>query len=332
MKKNKTNINPALNITNFTKFSKIVLSELNEARTNPSQYVKKLTKALSNINGNIMSINGYGIYLTEGRSAVEEAISFLKTQQPMKELCYSDAISKSADELLSVIILHDGIDMKELEKIKYDLEKRMNHYGAAFGELDELIDYGTFDPEYVVINFIVCDGDKDKRERSIIFNHNIKYVGASSGLLPSEKICTVINFSEYFFHPGEIIDHNLIDKLKLRAKTDNNINSKSVQEKKRTSGLLYKEKKETYKEIITQPSNEKSIEKTIYIEDYSYKKENHEENFDEDMNLPENVERVKYIEKKTVDQITGMPKVLVKRIIIYEDGTTETSIYVKKGN
>jgi hypothetical protein len=155
--------NPALKISNFSKFSKKVFEELNFARTSPKLYAKKLIEIKSNIKENILNIDGNGIYFTEGTAAFDEAIDYLKSlpNQSNMTLCWTQGIINSADELLNHLILHEGIEgMSEMEKTKYDLDKRMNHYGASFGELDELIDYGIFDPEYVVVNFIICDGDK----------------------------------------------------------------------------------------------------------------------------------------------------------------------------
>ena len=74
----------------------------------------------------------------------------------------------------------------------------MNSYGEAYGEIFELIDYGMFDPEYIVINFILGDSDPEKTERSVIFNPGLTKIGVACGILPSDRICTVINFAEKY--------------------------------------------------------------------------------------------------------------------------------------
>ena len=41
-------------------------------------------------------------------------------------------------------------------------------------------------------------------ERNIIFNPKVKYVGIASGILSSEKICTIINFCEEYYYLSEV--------------------------------------------------------------------------------------------------------------------------------
>ena len=89
-----------------------------------------------------------------------------------------------------------------------------------------------FDPEFIVINFILGDGDKNKFERNIIFNPKVKYVGIASGILSSEKICTIINFCEEFYDLNETIPENIEKKYSkqipsFNTKTINNYSGKS---------------------------------------------------------------------------------------------------------
>jgi hypothetical protein len=379
------NSNPALKISNFTKFSKIVFDELNLARSNPKEYAKKLTKIKSNIKDNLLNLNGNGIYFTEGTKAFDEAIEFLKSYPTPSNLTLSwtKGIVSSADELLNYLILHEGIEgMSEMEKKIYDLDKRMNHYGASFGELDELIDYGTFDPEYVVVNFIVCDGDKERKERQILFNPLIKFCGISAAILPSNKMCTVINLAEFFYNPGEVVPQSILQKftnLSLNQSVNNksgNINNSYLEElkprKRNDSTKLYREKEEKFKqknagrnyggvinlnntgilkndsqvvkkEDVKEKSNvaddsskniveskvvsEKEKEKPVEAKK-SDKVENKNNKVD-DLILPENVDRVNFIEKKVKDKKTGKDILMVKKTIFYSDGNKDIILYKK---
>ena len=76
--------------------------------------------------------------------------------------------------------LQEGVNMRDLQSNRYDLEKRLDHFGVYFGEFCELLDYGCLDPEFVVINFILGDGDPNKIDRSILFNPDIKTIGIIS--------------------------------------------------------------------------------------------------------------------------------------------------------
>ena len=88
-------------------------------------------------------------------------------------------IIKNTDELLNFSILHDDIKMDDINSTRYSLENRMKSFGEPLDELFELIDCGMFEPEYVVMNFILENGQKDKAEREIIFNAKITKVGVS---------------------------------------------------------------------------------------------------------------------------------------------------------
>jgi hypothetical protein len=91
----------------------------------------------------------------------------------------------------------------------------------------------------------VCDGDITRKERHIVLNENIKYVGLSAGLLPSDKICTVLNFAEYFYAPGQLVPDYIIKKFRnvnlqntITTKAVRNINNNYDNNKVRT-GELY---------------------------------------------------------------------------------------------
>lgn len=359
------NSNPVMNISNFSKFSKKVFEEFNFARSNPKLYARKLVEIKNRMKDNIININGFGIYYSEGTAAFEEAIDFLRSlPSPSKlSLCLTQGIINSTNELLNLLILHEGIEgISDNESRKFDLDKRINHYGASFGELDELIDYGTFDPEFVIVNFIVCDGDPERKDRQILFNPLTKYCGVTSGILPSEKICTVINLAEYFFNPGEIVSQAILQKftnMNLNQIGHNNQNSDEIKTRKRNqSTKMYKEKQEKFQNkkgvINLEPSktqvNEKEEKKDLRFSEKSNKNENIETNLkesiiknnksvtektqtkfieDNDLSLPENVDRINLFEKTVKDKTTGKDVVIIKKVVFYNDGNQDVTIYRK---
>ena len=197
--------NPALKIRDFYSFGLQVLNEINYARMHPDEFLQKLEELLSTIspNDNCLYIDGVPFLYTDLKNSLEQAISFLSSQKPLEGLIYNKTITQACDYLLDELIIHDGLN--ENENTKYNLENRLSKFGQPLGECYELIDYGMFDPEFIVINFILCDGDSLKYERNVLFNPNIKCLGIASSILPSEKICTVINFCEEFYDKYEDI-------------------------------------------------------------------------------------------------------------------------------
>lgn len=203
--------NPGLEINDFVAFAKSVLVELNIARSKPLTYSRKLEKIMkedfSETQQMIRYINKTPIQTKEGKGAFQEAIKFLNNVRPLNVVKTNRSITKSAEDLVSSLTLHEGDDFNNFGKINV----RMNKYGVTFGDVIEIVDYGNFTPEEVIVNFLVCDGDTTRKERAILFTNTCSCVGIASGLMPSEKVCTVINFAEYFFEKGDLIPSYLIE-------------------------------------------------------------------------------------------------------------------------
>ena len=206
-------INPALKIRDFYSFGLQVLNEINFARMHPDEFLEKLEELNSTIhNDNCLYVEGVPFLYTNLKGSLEDAIDFLSKQKPLPGLVYNKTITQACDYLLDELIIHDGLD--DDESNKYSLENRLSKFGEPFGETYELIDYGMFDPEFIVINFILCDGEIQKYERNVIFNPKIKCLGIAASILPSDKICTVINFCEEFYDKYETVPLEVQKKYK----------------------------------------------------------------------------------------------------------------------
>ena len=240
-------INPALRIRDFYSFGLQVLNEINFARMHPNEFIEKLEELHNTLNDdNCLYVDGVPFLYTDLKSSLEEAINFLSKQKPLPGLIYNKTITQACDYLLDELIIHDGLD--EDENTKYNLENRLSKFGQPFGECYELIDYGMFDPEFIVINFILCDGDFQKYERNVIFNPKIKCLGIASSILPSEKICTVINFCEEFYDKYENVPIDIQMKYKKSIPKYNTKTNKSF--------LNQKENEELYEERNIEENND----------------------------------------------------------------------------
>ena len=206
-------VNPALRIRDFYSFGLQVLNEINFARMHPDEFAEKLDELNATIiNDNCLYIEGIPFLYTNLKQSLEDAINFLSKQKPLPGLIYNKTITQACDYFLDELIIHDGLD--DNQSNQYSLENRLAKFGEPYGESYELIDYGMFDPEFIVINFILCDGDAQKYERNVIFNPKIKYLGIASSILPSDKICTVLNFCEDFYDKIESVPEDVQNKYK----------------------------------------------------------------------------------------------------------------------
>ena len=256
-------INPALRIRDFYSFGLQVLNEINFARMHPDEFVQKLEELHNTIpNDNCLYIEGIPFLYTNLKESLEDAIQFLSNQNSLPGLIYNKTITQACDYLLDELIIHDGLD--EDESNKYSLENRLSKFGEPLGEAYELIDYGMFDPEFIVINFILCDGDTQKYERNVIFNPKIKFLGIAASILPSDKICTVINFCEEFYDKFENIPRDIQIKYK---KTSPQYNTKTI---KSYSNQMEPGKKK----LNNKAGNQEEIDYLNNLDDYDMKRRN----------------------------------------------------------
>ena len=291
------------NLINFAVFNEKIISEINLARVKPSEYAAKLERISTQVKDNKILVDDQEMILKEGTEIFDEAIQYLLNISPLEPFIPEDGLSKSAEELLSVLIIQEGINMKDIQQNMYDLEKRLDHFGVYFGEFCEVLDYGCLDPEWVVINFILGDGDESRKDRKNIFNPLLKYIGITSGILPSTKKCTIINFVQYYFKPGQEIPELMLERYTYHP----NMKEKFKQMKEK-SAQVFMDKRDQYKEHF---ENYDIVNENGY-NDYTGKK----------------VKKIKKITKKIKDKLNGKEAITVKTIITYADGEEVVENYV----
>ena len=242
--------------------------------------------------------------LKEGAAIFDEAIHYLLNIGPMEPLELCDGLSESAIELLYLLIIQEGVDMSEFNQDIYDLEHRLDHFGVYFGEFNELIDYGSFDPEFMVVNFLLSDGDESRNDRHTIMNSLMKHCGITSGVLPSGKKCTILNFVQFYYKPGEEIPDDMLKNYTY--KPNMNEQFKAMKDHVYES---YFDKRNMYNQKYNQNS-------------YSMIRE-------ENGKVPgKKVKKIKKITKRSNDKLTGKEVVTVKTIITYIDGEEVVDNYV----
>ncbi len=291
------------NLINFAVFNEKIITEINLARIKPSEYAAKLERISTQVKDNKILVDDQEMILKEGIEIFDEAIQYLLNISPLEPFILEEGLSKSAEELLSVLIIQEGINMKDIQQNMYDLEKRLDHFGVYFGEFCEVLDYGCLDPEWVVINFILGDGDESRKDRKNIFNPLLKYIGITSGILPSTKKCTIINFVQYYFKPGQEIPELMLERYTYHP----NMKEKFKQMKEK-SAQVFMDKRDQYKEHF---ENFGEVNENGY-NDYTGKK----------------VKKIKKITKKIKDKLNGKEAITVKTIITYVDGVEVVENYV----
>jgi uncharacterized protein YkwD len=157
-----------------------VVRELNLARTDPQGYAAFLTEMRPYFNGRYLERPGQVILLTqEGVAAVDEAISFLRSTEPLSVLRPSRGLSLAAkmhvQDQQGGAIGHTGSDGSQPWE-------RMNRYGTWQDEVAENIAYGGNTSRGVVIQLIVDDGVSGRGHRVNIFNPAYRFLGVGCGV------------------------------------------------------------------------------------------------------------------------------------------------------
>ena len=169
-------------------FDQQIVEEINALRTDPKKYSEKVNKYISYFEGKTLKIPGRkaGISTQEGPNAYQEAVNYLLRKNPVEPLQPSKGLFRSAQDFLK------RIQRKNADANSVDVEKLMEKYGTYYGDFIRGTDYGGENVEESIINLIVSDGDRNRRQRESLLSTDYKLVGAATGTHPMFRHCTVI--------------------------------------------------------------------------------------------------------------------------------------------
>ena len=172
-----------------------VVDELNFARTRPQDYIEGLVAYRSAIQGRyaLKTVEGqYGPYtvrtrLSEGASAVDKAIAFLKKQAPIVPVAGDArlvaAARRFADEQSRTGKWgHESADGG-------DLSDRIAQDGTRRNFNAETIMYGKSSAHDIVMHLIIDDGVSDRSHRGVIFDPALTLAGTVCRPHPKWMIC-----------------------------------------------------------------------------------------------------------------------------------------------
>jgi len=170
-------------------------SEINKMRTNPNAYIKLLEERLKNYEGNVLLIvkgdQKYKNKTVEGKDAVEEAISSIKSAGRLSAFEYPSGLGSCANEVATKVG-KNPVDKNQFGSI-------IESHGSYNGELKLLRGhfYEHDDAQDLVLHFLVSDGDKNRTSRNILLSSNLRCGGIAivDGNFP--KLCTLMFVSEW---------------------------------------------------------------------------------------------------------------------------------------
>ena len=170
-------------------FERDLVREVNELRSNPKGYAEKIVKNKQFFKDgtNIWKHPDAkaGIKTEEGPSAYDEAIKFLKTHAvAVDKLTPSKGLNKVASDFL--------YEFQKDPNANVEIESIVDKHGNFSGNFRRLVQFGSHTPELVVVNLVVCDGDKSRGHRDALLSSDLKRVGVAHGEHDTYRQCSVI--------------------------------------------------------------------------------------------------------------------------------------------
>jgi len=185
----------------LSQLEKSLFDETNKIRANPQSYIPILeawkarnipgTNKFKQEDGSILNTN-------EGVKAVDEAIEYLKSQEPVSELEMSIGLTMAARDHVK--------DQKENESEGHsgndgsNPQSRMSRYGVISGLSSENISLGSGyksnNGRDVVMDLIIDDGVPSRGHRTNIFRPELRKTGVACGEQVQWKNICVMNYTD----------------------------------------------------------------------------------------------------------------------------------------
>ena len=291
-------------------FAEQLVNKINEFRTNPKGYAKKINEYVSWFKGKTLRIPGShtGFKTEEGAAAYIEAVDFLSKQDGVEPLEPSKGLARICEDFMAEA---QKVDPNEIGNI--DLEEIIGKYGSFVGDLNRAMDFGGEDPEQVLINLIVCDGDPNRGNRESLLSTSLKRIGVANAKHPTYRFCTLIISCTKFTNTYDPDDEGFLEELSPKDDTQPPI------EVVKSTPLA----SAPPKEVIKETDEGKTIKprKVILKEKPKVEEEPPENDEDEEV-PPEDVISEKRSEKIVMEK--GKKKRIIKITRTMKDGSKET--------
>ena len=191
-----------INGIDLQQLSEELFKEHNNLRRDPKSYIEKLNNLENYYKDKIFRCpKEIPIETYEGSSGIKNAIEFLKNQEPIKELIYSESLSKSAldhaNDIGSQGLLNHIGSKGSL------LCDRIEKYTEWDGSIAESLQFCYKNAENIIISLLIDDGSNEKHQRENLFNEEFQYIGIGCSIHKKLEICTIFNYAQNLYPIGE---------------------------------------------------------------------------------------------------------------------------------
>ena len=225
MQKNENNLNSS-NITNestelslfqnlqiLPQLEKDICILINYIRTNPLDFSNNLIKNSKNKN------------LTEDQINLIKFLEEKYNKDPLLPFHEVPEISLAAKNLLNIISQNESTSsnkgQNKLKASSLNLRTRLSNYGIRTGRIFSNVIFGIEKPEDIVNHIL-----KGENGRNMLLSDKMKFIGIGCCLLPSNKVCAVIDIVQDFLPFKQSRKNNINIKYNINSINDKNINTK----------------------------------------------------------------------------------------------------------
>ena len=187
---------------------------INYIRTNPLDFSNNLIKNSKNKN------------LTEDQINLIKFLEEKYNKDPLLPFHEVPEISLAAKNLLNTISQNEAESankgQKKLKASSLNLRTRLSNYGIRTGRIFSNVIFGIEKPEDIVNHIL-----KGENGRNMLLSNKMKFIGIGCCLLPSNKVCAVIDIVQDFLPFKQSKRNNINIKYNI-----NNINKKDINKEK----------------------------------------------------------------------------------------------------
>ena len=201
---------------NFNSIQISLYKELNKLREDPTSYLPLNQSQMRTIKKNKIlkkKDSNLQIQTIEGKSAYEDAISFLEQQEPVSPLTKEIKLSYAAQDLVKDIGERGVVSHKD--KDGQYVSERIEKYCEWDFCANEVIEVSSKNAQDILISLLVDDGFRNRPDRKALFQHIYNYVGIACGPHSEYEIVTVIVFAGGIRQKGTLF-YQLGSEFELR--------------------------------------------------------------------------------------------------------------------
>ena len=175
-----------------------LVRNMNSARTNPTKFASLIETNYMTFQRLKWLIGSQTFLTTEGYSAVQEAITMLRSASPLSSLTNSQGLDVSAQVQANYLINQTALPVNPyLGCSNANVGVRISEIGT-WQTVGESIIGRVFSAEAAVVQLIISDGDIERRHQSNLLNPGYTHVGFGFSSHADVPNLLVINYAGRF--------------------------------------------------------------------------------------------------------------------------------------